>query len=199
MESIRHTPSLILASASPRRRELLHQAGVPFTVLASGAPELLAPGEEPAAFVLRVAREKAVEVASRSSNRWVLAADTIVVIEGTILGKPQNKEDAQGMLQRLSGKSHQVMTAFVLLAPARTIFHEQVVTSTVTFKPLSDSQIRNYLATGEPFDKAGAYAVQGLGAMLVKQVEGSYTNVVGLPIDETVAVLRRARLLPEHL
>ncbi len=189
------TPQLILASASPRRRELLQRAGVAFTVIPSDTPEAAQPGEMPQEYALRVAGEKALEVARRHPGAWVLGADTIVEIAGEVLGKPRDAADGQRMLRLLSGRTHQVMTAFALFDGEGRVRTRQVVISHVTFKLLSDAQIRAYLATGEPFDKAGAYAVQGLGASLVEGVEGSYTNVVGLPVDEVQAALRTAGLL----
>ena len=188
-------PQLILASASPRRRELLQSAGVAFTVIPSDTPEAAQPGETPQEYALRVASEKARDVARRHPGAWVLGADTIVEIDGEVLGKPQDATDGQRMLRCLSGRTHRVMTAFTLLDGEGQVRASQVVTSQVTFKSLSDGQIREYLATGEPFDKAGAYAVQGLGAALVERVEGSYTNVIGLPMDEVLAALCTAGLV----
>lgn len=190
------TPCFILASASPRRRQLLQEAGVAFTVEPSNTDETVLPGESPGDYAIRVAREKAQAVATHHPNSWVLGADTIVALDGHIFGKPQSTEDGFTMLRSLSGHSHQVMTAFVLLDCSGQVQKSQVVSSRVTFKSLSDEQIREYLATGEPFDKAGAYAVQGLGAALVEQVEGSYTNVVGLPVEEVLAVLRCVGIHP---
>jgi septum formation protein len=188
-------PQLILASASPRRRELLQRIGVAFVVIPSDTPETAQPGELPQAYALRVAVEKAYEVARKHPGAWVLGADTIVEIDGQVLGKPRDAADGQRMLRQLSGRTHQVMTAFALLDRGGQVRTKQVVTSRVTFKPLSDARIQAYLATGEPFDKAGAYAVQGLGASLVEGVEGSYTNIVGLPTDEVQAALHAAGLL----
>jgi len=185
---------LILASASPRRRELLQQAGVTFTVIPSNAAEDVLPSEAPAAYALRVAEAKAREVATTHPGSVVLGADTIVVINQTILGKPRDHNDGHRMLRLLSGQVHAVMTAFVVIRSDGQAATRQVVTTTVTFKSLSDEQIQAYLATGEPFDKAGAYAVQGLGAALVEKVDGSYTNVVGLPLDEVLEALRSLQL-----
>lgn len=186
------TPHLILASASPRRRELLQQAGVIFTIIPSNTAEDIRPGEAPEVYALRVAREKATDVATHQPGNWVLGADTIVVIDDTILGKPRDAADGFRMLRLLSDRTHRVMTAFVLFDPNGQAYANQIVTSQVTFKPLADAQIQEYLATGEPFDKAGAYAVQGIGAALVEKVEGSYASIVGLPIDEVLRVLRAA-------
>jgi nucleoside triphosphate pyrophosphatase len=178
------TPLLTLASASPRRLELLRQAGVTFTVVPSRIDEHVRPGEAPEVYALRVAREKATDVTVRQPGNWVLGADTIVAIDNTILGKPRDEADGLRMLHSLSGRTHRVMTAFVLLDPDGQMYASQVITSRVLFKPLSDEQIHEYLATG----------VQGIGAALVEKVEGSYTNVVGLPLDEVLAVLHSAGL-----
>lgn len=188
------TPFLILASASPRRRELLQQASVTFTTIPSNTDEQVRPGESPEVYASRVAHEKARDVAAHQPGNWVLGADTIVAIDDMILGKPRDAEDGLRMLRLLSGQPHRVMTAFVLLDPTGDVHAKQIVTSYVEFETLTDTRIQEYLATGEPFDKAGAYAVQGLGAALVEKVEGSYTNVVGLPLDEVLAVLRSAGL-----
>jgi len=181
---------LILASASPRRRELLSKAGVVFSIVPSRTTEEVWPAEAPKDYVVRVAEEKAREVATRHAHAWILAADTIVEIDETILGKPRDEADGSRMLQLLSGRRHHVMTAFIILHAERQETVRQLVTSTVTFKTLSEAQIMAYLATGEPADKAGAYAVQGLGGELVQGVAGSYTNVVGLPMDELLSALQ---------
>lgn len=179
---------LILASASPRRRELLHKAGLRFRVVPSHIPEEVQPGEPPREYVLRTAKEKAQAVACSHQAAWILAADTIVEIDGHILGKPRDEADGRWMLGLLSGRHHRVMTAFVVRRTDRQL--ERLVTSTVRFKALSEAQISAYLATGEAHDKAGAYAVQGQGRALVAGVDGSYTNVVGLPMDEVLASLQ---------
>jgi septum formation protein len=173
---------------------LLQQTGVTFTVIPSNTDEDIRPGETPEVYALRVAQEKVTDVATHRPEKWILGADTIVVIDHTILGKPRDEVDGLRMLRVLSGRTHRVMTAFVLLDPNGYVYASQIVTSQVTFKVLTDAQIHEYLATGEPFDKAGAYAVQGIGAALVDQVEGSYTNIVGLPLDEVLAVLHSAGL-----
>lgn len=190
MQTSRTAPLLILASASPRRRELLQQAGVAFTVVPSQITEEQLAGEAPEIYALRLACEKALEVAQRHPGVWVLGADTIVEIDNQVLGKPQDEADGGRMLEMLSGRTHRVITAFALVNENGHLRMNQAITSTVTFKPLANEQIRAYLATGEPFDKAGAYAIQGLGAALVEHVEGSYTNIVGLPLDEVLAALR---------
>lgn len=189
-------PCLILASASPRRRQLLQEAAVAFTVVPSNTEEIALPGESPSEYVVRVSREKAQDVGIHHPGSWILGADTIVALDGRIFGKPRDADDGFRMLSSLSGRTHQVMTAFVLLDSVGQAKESQVVISHVTFKSLSDEQIREYLATGEPFDKAGAYAVQGLGSALVERVEGSYTNVIGLPVEEVLAALCRAGIHP---
>ncbi|HJW10723.1 MAG TPA: Maf family protein [Albitalea sp.] len=181
---------LILASASPRRRELLAQLGVPFEVDASDVPETPRPGEHPQAFASRVARDKAAEVARRCPDALVLAADTVVVVDGVILGKPCDRSDARRMLEALSGRTHEVLTAVALIDPGHDV-EDLIVRSTVEFRPLVAQEIDRYLDSAEPYDKAGAYAVQGEAQRFVLAVHGSYTNVVGLPVDEVRELLRR--------
>jgi septum formation protein len=172
---------LILASASPRRRELLAGLGLRFTVRAADVDETPYTGEPAAEYVLRLAREKAVAVArTGQGEEWVLAADTTVVVDGEILGKPWDEDDARRMLRLLSGREHEVLTGLALLGGGREA--SQVETSRVRMAPLGEEEIAWYAATGEPRDKAGAYAIQGLGALFVEAVSGNYSNVVGLPI-----------------
>lgn len=180
---------LILASASPRRRELLQNAGFRFRVIPSQTVEEVRPGEAPHDYVQRTARDKARAVARDHPAAWILAADTIVEIDGQILGKPRDEADGRRMLGLLSGRHHRVMTAFVVLGAEHQVERlvERLVTSTVRFKTLSEAQIGAYLASGEPADKAGAYAIQGQGRAFVAGMQGSYTNVVGLPMDEVLA------------
>lgn len=179
---------LILASASPRRRELLAGLGLRFTVRAADVDETPRAGEAPAGYVLRLAREKAAAVAkAEQGDGWVLAADTSVVVDGEILGKPledQNGDDARRMLRLLSGREHEVLTGIALLESRGSETREatHVETSRVRMAALSEEEIAWYAATGEPRDKAGAYAIQGLGALFVEAVAGNYSNVVGLPI-----------------
>ncbi len=184
-------PDIVLASASPRRRELLAQVGIRCTVIPSGADETLLPGETPEQHVLRLALEKAQEVALRpdSPGRWFIGSDTIVLRDDCILGKPADAAEAATMLQSLSGRSHQVLSAFAVYDRESGRSHRQVVTTRVWFKELTAREIAGYIASGEPFDKAGSYGIQGLGAFMVTAVEGSYTNVVGLPVAEVVAAL----------
>jgi septum formation protein len=189
------SPRLVLASASPRRRELLGALQVPFTVVPSHADETLPPGLPPAPAIETVARLKAEEVASRlPPETWVLAADTAVVLGDRIFGKPAGRADAESMLRALAGRSHQVITAVALLGP--DVAEGFSVTTEVRFRTLSAAQLRWYAALDEPHDKAGGYAIQGQGAFLVESIRGSYTNVVGLPMAEVADHLETAGLVP---
>ena len=183
-------PLLILASASPRRQELLASAGIAFEVIPSEVDEEAREGESPEEYVSRLAREKATEAAAKEGHRWVLAADTIVAIDGTILEKPQDPPEARQMLERLSGREHRVITGYCILQSSSGKRREGRVVTRVRFKALSPEEIRRYLDTGEPFDKAGAYAIQGKAAFMVREIRGSYTNVVGLPLCEVVEALQ---------
>ncbi|MCP3141209.1 Maf family protein [Pyxidicoccus xibeiensis] len=189
MHTLSEETPLVLASASPRRRELLSQLGLTFTVSAADIDETPHPGELPEAYVLRLARQKARAVAARHPAAWVLAADTTVVLGPELLGKPRDAEEARAMLSRLSGRTHEVHTGVALAGR-----HDEalVVRTRVTFRNLSPGEIAWYAGTGEPLDKAGAYAVQGRGGFLVAAVDGSPTNVIGLPLGETLALLERA-------
>lgn len=184
-------PQIVLASASPRRRELLAQVGISCSVIPSGAPETLLPGESPRQHVLRLALEKAQEVAMRPDipGRWFIGSDTIVLRDETVLGKPADAAEAAEMLRSLSGRSHQVLSAFAIFDRESGHCHREVVTTQVWFKELTAREIAGYIASGEPFDKAGSYAIQGLGAFMVTAIEGSYSNVVGLPVAQVVAAL----------
>jgi septum formation protein len=182
--------TLILASGSPRRRDLLAAARVAFDVVESGVEEIRRDDEQPHAFALRMAREKALYVSARSADTPVLAADTIVVCGGEILGKPVDSEDARRMLRKLSGVTHTVITAFAL-ARGATILENIAVESRVTFRELSQAEISAYLATAEPYDKAGSYGIQDGGAAFIAHVEGSRDNVMGLPVREVLDALRR--------
>jgi len=182
--------ALILASASPRRRELLTQAGIAFEVLPSDVPEVPRPGEVAEAFAQRAAREKALQIAAQRPGTYVLGADTVVAVDDLIFGKPVDPDDARRMLRALSGRTHRVLTAVALVEPNGEL-QEIVVYSEVEFQALSPEAIEAYLLTGEPFDKAGAYAVQGIGGQFVAQVRGSLSNVIGLPMEDVTALLRR--------
>lgn len=185
---------LILASASPRREELLRQLGLPFTVVPSELPEELPPGP-PGESVRALALAKARAVAGRLGSGVVLGADTVVVLGGAIFGKPADPKDARRMLRELRGQTHEVVTGVGLVeAPARREASAVVVTR-VRMGRYADDEIDAYLATGEPYDKAGAYAVQGAGSRLVAHVDGCYTNVVGLPLSTTRRLLAEWGLL----
>lgn len=188
-----------MASGSPRRREILQQLGVRFRVEVSGIDERMLPGEEPAQHVQRLAREKGMEVRARSlaaaDRPCVLSADTIVLLDGVVYGKPTDDEDALCMLRKLSGQTHQVLTGVALCDAASSFEEVSVHTTLVTFRELPEETMRGYVASGEARDKAGAYAIQGLGTGLVREISGSYTNVVGMPAAETLELLLRAGVL----
>ncbi len=186
---------IILASQSPRRRELLAQAGLGFTVIHSGFDEEAVALTEPTTYVQTLARGKAEEVSRRCPGNWILGADTIVVIDGTILGKPRSTNEARRMIRRLSGQTHQVYTGYAICSPRGVRTVTEVVRTDVTFKRLSGEEIEWYIHTPEPYDKAGGYAVQGLGGMMVREICGSYTNVVGLPVCEVMDFLIRERVV----
>jgi len=183
--------TIVLASASLRRAELLASAGIAFTVVPSTIPEEFLPEETPGDAVRRLARAKAMDVAGRTAGRFIVAADTVVVLEGEVMGKPRDPADAGRMLRRLSGRVHEVVTGFEVYDKETGRAIGEVVTTRVEFKPLHPDEIRAYIATGCPLDKAGAYGIQGRAACMVRRVEGSYTNVVGLPLSEVVEALRR--------
>jgi septum formation protein len=186
-------PQIVLASASPRRRELLAQVGITIRSFPAAIDEAVLPGETALQHVVRLSEAKAQAVASRHdvSGRWFIGSDTVVVRDGTILGKPADGEGAARMLHSLAGRAHQVVSGYAVhdRETGRTI--SDAVVTRVWFKPLTASEIAGYLATGEPFDKAGAYAIQGIGAFMVTHIEGSYPNVVGLPLCEVLAALEQ--------
>jgi septum formation protein len=191
---------LILASASPRRQELLRNAAISFSVEPTDIPEIPRPGEPARDFTERLAREKARVIAARHSNVFVLGADTTVVVDGQILNKPENDADAQRMLRLLSGRSHQVITGVCLIRPdrlrtenreLRTTFEDvRSETTSVEFAPLADSDIDYYVSTREPMDKAGGYAIQGIASRWIPRIEGDHANVVGLPVALVYKMLR---------
>jgi septum formation protein len=188
---INHAPRLILASASPRRRALLEQIGVPHRVHVANVDERLLPGETPEAGALRLATAKArVVQAALGTALPVLGADTIVVLDNEPLGKPRDRADALGMLARLSGRTHRVLSAVALATAAGVA--QCLSASDVRFRPLTPAECAAYWDTGEPRDKAGAYAIQGLGAVFVAALEGSYSGVMGLPLCETAGLLAAA-------
>lgn len=182
--------TFILASQSPRRSELLRQIGLSFTIDPADVDETVLSGESPENYAVRVALEKARVASKRAGKGIVIAADTIVVLNGTILGKPADSRDAERMLDMLSGKMHRVITGLVLRDAATEKTVTRTAVTKVWFKGLSREEIRSYAATGEPLDKAGAYAIQEKGALLVEKVEGCYFNVVGLPLSLLGAMLK---------
>jgi septum formation protein len=180
---------LILASGSPRRKELLGDVGLSFEILVPGSDEEVLPGESAMKMVERLALRKAWAIAEKNRTSWVLGADTTVVLHGEILGKPLDAQDAERMLSGLQGTTHQVVGAFAVINAARAVEHVEVHRSSVTMVPLSKERIRDYVSSGEPMDKAGSYAIQGIGASLVAAVDGSYTNVVGLNLSAVLQAL----------
>ncbi len=183
--------TIILASSSPRRAALLASAGVPFTVVPSSIAEQVRSDEAPEDSVLRLAIAKARDVAKTVGGRFFLGADTAVVIEGEIMGKPRDRHDAERMLMRLSGRVHEVITGYEVYDKHADYAVREVVKTRVFFKTLRVEEIRAYVASETPFDKAGAYAIQERAAFMVHRIEGSYTNVVGLPLCEVMETLVR--------
>lgn len=198
---------LILASASPRRQELLRNAGIPFVIQPTDVPEVFREGELPKPFAERLAREKALAAAHQRPDDFVLGADTIVVVDGQVLGKPSDPADAARMLRLLSGRTHEVITAVCLVGrrhnepetrnrKPETAFEDVRCESTlVTMNPLSEQDIESYVATGEPLDKAGAYAIQGIASRWIPRIEGDYCNVMGLPVALVFKMLREHGLV----
>ena len=188
-------PEIILASASPRRRTLLEGAGVPFSVVVSQADEVLPPDCPPRTAVCKLARRKAAAVAAEHPDAWVIGADTLVSCGKRILGKPRSTLEAESMLRLLSGRTHHVQTGVCLALPNGTQITFCEV-SAVTFRPLCEGEIRRYVATGEPMDKAGAYAIQGGAGAFVARISGDYANIVGLPVDRLRMLLELTGAVP---
>lgn len=184
---------VVLASASPRRRELLAQVGITLRTVPAAVDETVLAGESAERHVVRLSEAKALAIAARREvpGRWFIGSDTVVVRDATILGKPVDAADAAAMLRSLAGRAHQVVTGFAVHDRATGRMLSGAVVTRVWIKPLTAREIAGYLATGEPFDKAGAYAVQGQGAFMVPRIEGSYSNVVGLPLCEVLAALEQ--------
>jgi len=189
MKNVVGQPGLILASKSPRRRYLLEKAGLKFTVIPSKVDENSVILSAPDTYVKSLAEAKAGDISNRYPDSWIIGADTIVFVDGTILGKPASVDEARAMLQSLSAKTHQVLTGYCICRKTDGRFISECVTTDVSFKKLSATEIDWYIQSGEPFDKAGAYAIQGIGTFLVKRINGSYTNVVGLPVCEVLEYL----------
>jgi septum formation protein len=184
---------LMLASASPRRQELLRNAGIPFEVQPAHIPEDPLPGEGAKECAERLAREKALAVTRQRPQDVVLGADTVVVVGGQILGKPVDAADAARMLRMLTGREHQVITGVCLVAGGQWAVGSE--TTLVTMSEITEKEIADYVATGEPMDKAGAYAIQGIGSRWIPRIEGDYSNVVGLPVALVCRMLREYGLL----
>jgi septum formation protein len=187
-------PPLVLASQSPRRKELLGVLGPLFTVIPAEIAEVPLAGEKPEQFVARAAREKGIEVASRVSGSIVLSADTIVTIDGLILGKPADEKDAVHMLKRLSGREHAVYTAVCVIDQPQSQMLEGLQRTNVWFNPMTDDQIVDYVEREDVLDKAGAYAIQGYASVYISKIEGNYTNVMGLPMPLVYDLLKRVNV-----
>lgn len=184
-------PDLILASASPRRRELLVGLGLNFEIQPSTVTEPPHQGEDPGEYAAQLAKAKALSVAAGRQRGLIIGADTVVVLAGRVLGKPGDEEEAHKMLSQLSGRSHTVYTGVAVVNAATGESLVETVATKVFFRRLSQEEIAAYVASGEPLDKAGAYGIQGLGALLVERIEGCYFNVVGLPLSALDRLLRR--------
>jgi len=189
------TEALILASGSPRRRAYLEDLGIVFRVIAADIEEIILPAESADTYIARMAREKAESVAGTYSDCWIVAADTVVCFEDMVLEKPVDKNDAVEMLLRLSGKEHLVRTGVCLLNKDLSVCDICSVCSRVVFWNFTEDVVRSYVQSGEPMDKAGSYGIQGKGAFLVREIHGSYSNIVGLPLYEFIAMLARHKLI----
>lgn len=185
-----NSQDIILASASPRRQQYLRDMGLQFSVQTAAIDERPLPLEDPAAFVIRMAREKAAAIRKVYPQSWIISGDTVVCLDGRILGKPEHAKDAVNMLMALSGREHVVRTGFCVAHAGQRVEVARSVTTKVCFAPFSEATARAYVATGESLDKAGAYAIQGVGACLVQAIDGSFSNVVGLPLCELMQVLQ---------
>ena len=181
---------LILASASPRRREILATVGANFQVIPSQIVEVPLPNETADNYVLRLARDKARDIAQRFSIGFIVGADTVVVLDGKILEKPADSADARSMLRQLAGNWHEVFTGVAVIDAATSREAIDICKTRVRFTPMSDEEIDWYVESGEPFDKAGAYAIQGRGSLFIEEIEGNYLNVVGLPITMLCRLLK---------
>ena len=181
--------AIVLASESTRRVDILRTLGISFSIMPPGIDEHRKPYESPKDYVLRIAYEKARKVGDLFPDKWIIGADTVVVHKGKVLGKPKADEDAVAMLKRLRANWHKVFTGYCILNASKQIVYQDVAETKVFIKDLTDDEIAKYVGTSEPFDKAGSYAVQGRGGYMVKEIKGSYTNVVGLPICEITEAL----------
>lgn len=192
---------LVLASRSPRRQEILRNAAIPFIVEPSHVPEIRQDDEDPVVYAERLARHKALEVAKGHPENFVLGADTVVIVEGVTLEKPQDAADAARMLRLLSGKTHHVTTAVCVVVPQLGTRNRELRTGSettfVTVSALTEEDIHGYIASGEPMDKAGAYAIQGIASRWISHIQGDYFNVVGLPVALVCRILEELRALPK--
>jgi septum formation protein len=182
---------IVLASASPRRRELLALTGLTFTIESSDYEEILVPGIAPHLLARRLSSEKAKAVSKKYSNALIIAADTFIVFRDNLLGKPSTEEDAMRMLGLLNGRSHSVITGFTVIDTATGKRVSRSVETKVWFRKMKKQELASYVRTGEPLDKAGAYAIQGLGSLLVEKIEGDYFNVIGLPVSSLIQALKK--------
>lgn len=183
--------NIILASASPRRKEILENTKLKFDIIKSDIDEIILEKEAPIQAVMRLAFEKSMDIASKNEDDLIIAADTVVVLDENILGKPKDKDEAYNMIRSLSGRTHEVITGISLVNLGLSKKIIDYVVSTVKFKELSDEDIKDYIHTNESLDKAGAYGIQGYGAMLVEKIEGDYFNIVGLPISKLSDLLKK--------
>jgi septum formation protein len=195
MTSVTVSGKFILASASPRRIELLSLMGLQFDIIPGNVDESFLNGETPKEHVLRLSVEKARKTSVQYPDAWVMGADTIVAINGEVLGKPRTSDEAKEMLGKLSGQTHTVYTGFTLMKKSADIVISEAVDSSVRFRLIPEDEMSWYVALEEPYDKAGGYAVQGMGAFFIREICGSYTNVMGLPLCEVVDVLKRVGAL----
>jgi septum formation protein len=186
---------MLLSSGSPRRKELLSLLGIPFRVVIPNIPEVRQPHETPRSFCLRVSKEKAILLAKKFPDALVIGADTIVVIDGTILGKPRDPREAYDFLTLLQDKTHYVLTGYTIASGNRSI--SRAVKTKVRFRAMTAKEITWYISTGEPMDKAGAYALQGIGSLFIKEIHGCYTNVIGLPLSHLYKDLNKFGILPQ--
>ena len=182
--------NIILASASPRRKEILENTNIKFDIISSSIEELILGGESPCQMVMRLAFEKGIDIASKYKSNLVISADTIVVLDDNVLGKPKDEEEARQMISNLSGRTHQVITGISLINLENNKKIIDYVVSNVKFKKLSKDDINDYIKTKESLDKAGAYGIQGYGAILVEEIQGDYFNIVGLPISKLSDLLK---------
>ncbi|MCX8022956.1 MAG: Maf family protein [Syntrophorhabdaceae bacterium] len=189
MFQVKDGASIILASQSPRRIDILRTLGIPFAIIPPNIDESRKKEETPREYVLRIASEKAAKVGNLFPENWIIGADTVVVLKGKILGKPESEREAFSMLKALKGKWHKVITGYCVLNITKNVLFRDAVETKVFMRALSDREIIRYIKTSEPLDKAGSYAVQGKGGYMIKEIKGSYQNVIGLPICEVAEAL----------